>query len=99
MSARGWMAVVLALPLAASGGEGPKAEEGTVVNSIVAVVNNEPVTQLEVEALVASSYAMPRARRPTSSARRATAHARRSSSSGCWCRRPADATWRWTPRR
>jgi len=45
-----WIAVAAILPAAAWAGE--VAEEGGVLNAIVAIVNNEPVTKIEVDSIV-----------------------------------------------
>ncbi len=46
------LAAMLVLPLTAGAAGSPAADEGQVVNAIVALVNNEPVTKLEVDAIV-----------------------------------------------
>ena len=51
MLLRLWLVALVVLPLAVGAGEAPK-EEGRVINAIVALVNHEPVTKLEVDAIV-----------------------------------------------
>lgn len=45
-----WIAVAAILPAAAWAGEA--AEEGGVLNAVVAIVNNEPLTKIEVDSIV-----------------------------------------------
>ena len=47
---------LLAVALLASSAQGAAEPEGPSVNAIVAIVNNEPVTKLEVDALVAEFF-------------------------------------------
>lgn len=52
MMARWVVAALVVLPLAARAGETATEDEGQVINAVVALVNNEPVTKLEVDTIV-----------------------------------------------